>query len=82
METQTADIAEKVLAQGETKPETAKTEPVARVPKKNCRHCYGRGHMGKNTLTGLYVPCYCVEEPDKKKARLYQEELARRFGRK
>lgn len=85
-----AATAEKVMTEAEVASENVKREaegkgkiePVARQPKKNCRHCHGRGHMGRNTITGLYVPCYCVEEPDVKKARLWQEELARRFGRK
>lgn len=85
-----ANTAEKVMTQAEVTAENAKREEtgegkieqIARQPKKNCRHCHGRGHMGKNLTTGLYVPCYCVEEPDKKKARIYQEELQRRFGRK
>jgi hypothetical protein len=61
---------------------TGKIEPVARQPKKNCRHCQGRGHMGKNLITGRYVPCYCVEDPATKKARIYQLELAQQFSRK
>jgi len=85
-----AATAEKVMTQAEVDTENAKREEkgegkieqVARQPKKNCRHCHGRGHMGRNTLTGLYVPCYCVEDPERKKARIAQEDLARRFGRK
>lgn len=87
---QAAATAETVMTQAEVAEVNAKREeegkgkiePIARQPKKNCRHCHGRGHMGRNTITGLYVPCYCVEDPDKKKARVYQEDLARRFGRK
>jgi hypothetical protein len=84
---QAAEITEKVLTQAEVNTENAKRETegegkieqIARQPKKNCRHCYGRGHMGKNLVTGRYVPCYCVEEPDHKKSRLYQEYLASRL---
>jgi hypothetical protein len=87
---QAAETTEKVMTQGEVATENAlrkadgkgEIEPIARQPKKNCRHCHGRGHMGKNLITGRYVPCYCVEEPGQKKARVYQEELSRRFGRK
>jgi len=81
---------EKVMTQAEVTDENikrdekgeGKIEQIARQPKKNCRHCHGRGHMGKNLITGSYVPCYCVEDPETKKARVYQEELTRRFSRK
>jgi hypothetical protein len=80
-----AAIAQEVLTEAEVKLENAKREAagegkiekIARQPKKNCRHCYGRGHLGKNILTGLYVSCYCVEDPDHKKARIWQEHLRR-----
>ena len=26
-------------------------------PKSNCKECHGRFYSGKNTKTGLYVPC-------------------------
>jgi hypothetical protein len=87
---QAVETAEKVLTQAEVEVENAKREEagegkieqVARQPKRNCRHCHGRGHMGKNLVTGLYVPCYCVEEPSQKKARIFQETMAQKFGRK
>jgi hypothetical protein len=80
----------KVMTQAEVTAENTKRgengegeiEPIARQPKKNCRHCQGRGHMGKNLITGRYVPCYCVEDPETKKSRIYHLELAQRFGRK
>jgi len=28
--------------------------------KKNCKRCYGRGYLGRDTITGVYVPCNCV----------------------
>lgn len=32
-----------------------------RKPKKNCRHCYGRGYIGfLNGIKGLPVSCRCV----------------------
>jgi hypothetical protein len=79
-----------VLTQAEVDTENAKREAtgqgkivqIARQPKKNCRHCYGRGHMGKNLVTNLYVPCYCVEETAIKLDRLRQEELAARLGQR
>lgn len=30
------------------------------LPKKNCPDCYERGHIGKDTRTGLYIPCQCL----------------------
>ena len=29
-------------------------------PKKNCKHCYGRGYIGFDTETGGFVHCKCV----------------------
>lgn len=34
-------------------------------PKKGCRHCLGRGHIGKDQQ-GLFVPCRCVLRNQKK----------------
>jgi len=84
------ETTEKVLTQAEVDAENAKRETtgqgkiekLALIPKKNCHRCHGRGHIGKNIETGLYVPCLCVQEPEAKKDRLWQEELQRRFGRK
>ena len=28
-------------------------------PDENCSKCHGRGHIGKNSETGLYVVCTC-----------------------
>jgi len=28
-------------------------------PDENCKHCGGRGHIGKNVETGLFIPCVC-----------------------
>jgi hypothetical protein len=55
---------------------------VAPPPKKNCRHCHGRGYVGKNVNTGEPVPCYCVEKPTAKKERLWNLYLQDKFGRK
>lgn len=30
------------------------------LPKKNCKHCYGRGYMGIDFKTQWKVPCKCV----------------------
>jgi hypothetical protein len=35
-------------------------------PKKNCRKCFGRGHIGKGQ-DDLYVPCTCVLKNQKRK---------------
>lgn len=35
--------------------------PVKNWPAKaSCRKCHGRGHVGKDVRTGLFVPCRCV----------------------
>jgi len=26
----------------------------------NCRHCYGRGYVGKKVGSGFVIPCKCV----------------------
>jgi len=28
-------------------------------PDPTCKHCHGRGHIGKNTETGLFIVCTC-----------------------
>lgn len=28
-------------------------------PDENCKHCHGRGHVGRNAVTGLFVGCVC-----------------------
>ena len=35
---------------------------LARLPNPNCKRCYGRGHVGRDVSTGLYVPCRCVKQ--------------------
>lgn len=35
---------------------------LKRKPKKHCRHCHGRGHIGFNTSLGKYVPCRCCKK--------------------
>lgn len=42
-----------------------KWELLGKKPDKNCRICYGRGHIGRDTRTGLFVPCRCTEKPKK-----------------
>lgn len=32
-----------------------------RAPKPSCKKCYGRGWVGRNLKTGLYVPCRCCK---------------------
>ena len=65
---------------------TPKIEPIAKVPNPNCRRCHGRGHLGKDIKSGIYVKCVCVLSDDEAKARrcrIQAEELSfRRFGQK
>jgi hypothetical protein len=28
-------------------------------PDRKCTKCHGRGFIGKNSVTGLYIPCAC-----------------------
>lgn len=42
------------------------TIPLKGEPKKNCKKCYGRGHIGIDGDTGKYVPCLCVRMPKEK----------------
>ena len=44
------------------------------VPKRNCKHCYGRGQMGRNVVTGKRIVCVCVD----KAARIIAKEVAAR----
>ena len=34
--------------------------PLARLPRRSCGKCFGRGHVGKNVQTRLYIPCRCT----------------------
>ena len=36
------------------------TTPLRREPKKNCKKCFGRGHIGIDE-SGKYVPCKCTQ---------------------
>lgn len=38
-------------------PEDLLKAVVPADPKPNCKHCYGRGHIGQNKKTGKYKPC-------------------------
>jgi hypothetical protein len=40
---------------------TGEWEELRKRPNKNCRKCYGRGHMGFNTSTRKYIVCQCVK---------------------
>jgi hypothetical protein len=33
---------------------------LGRKPKKNCKHCYGRGYIGWEKFSGNVIPCRCV----------------------
>jgi hypothetical protein len=35
--------------------------PLKRLPLKNCKRCYGKGNLGRNVLTNMYVPCPCTQ---------------------
>jgi len=34
---------------------------IMQEPKKNCKHCYGRGYTGKDIAFGRVTPCGCVK---------------------
>lgn len=38
---------------------------VAREPDPGCKRCYGRGHVGKDVVTGRYVTCRCCRQKGK-----------------
>ena len=63
-----------------------KIEPIAKMPKPNCRRCYGLGHLGKDIKSGKYIKCVCVLNDDEAKARranIAKNELDHRMhGRK
>ena len=40
--------------------ETQDWNEISPEPKKNCKHCYGRGYDGRNVNTNTYVPCTCL----------------------
>lgn len=34
---------------------------LKRPPKASCKKCRGRGHTGKNLVTGFFVQCSCTK---------------------
>ena len=40
-------------------------------PRKNCKHCFGRGYVGRDTETGAFVYCNCAMR--KPKTREYAD---------
>jgi hypothetical protein len=47
------------LASDDPLPSAANFVELRGEPDPNCRKCFGRGHVGKNLTTGLFVPCSC-----------------------
>ena len=37
-------------------------------PRSNCKHCYGRGYIGRLANNGAPVPCNCIYPPEVKNA--------------
>lgn len=33
---------------------------VLNDPKPNCKHCHGRGYIGRNAITKEPIPCKCI----------------------
>lgn len=36
--------------------------PLLKTPPSNCKKCYGRGHIGRDTQNYGYIPCMCVRK--------------------
>jgi hypothetical protein len=36
--------------------------PLTEKPKANCKTCFGRGHMGRDTTSYIYNVCNCVRK--------------------
>lgn len=36
--------------------------PLKSSPKSNCKKCYGRFYIGKNSQNLTYIPCSCVNK--------------------
>ncbi|MGV0949291.1 MAG: hypothetical protein ACOYB3_01370 [Azonexus sp.] len=41
--------------------DTPKKTEIQVKPKSSCRHCHGRGYVGKDTSTGKKIICRCVK---------------------
>ena len=39
------------------------TNTPIKTPRKGCKHCYGRGYIGKETKSQMPVPCSCIYPP-------------------
>lgn len=60
------DAPKSMQDQKETPPvvlvdDTPKKPEIEIKPKSSCRHCYGRGYVGKDTATGKKIICRCVK---------------------
>jgi hypothetical protein len=36
--------------------------PLKKYPNKNCKKCYGRGHLGRNSQSYDYLVCDCIRK--------------------
>ena len=56
MDTNTGQI--RTLTEGES-PQLGEVA-LGNLHNPNCSKCYGKGHLGMNTITGKYIPCKCT----------------------
>jgi len=40
-------------------------------PKSNCKHCYGRGYIGRDSESHAPIPCSCIYSDDAKEKNDY-----------
>lgn len=63
IKTDEAIEAEKMLENDPMEVIKAAAEGIGLVlndPKPNCKHCHGRGYLGRNALTREPIPCKCI----------------------
>lgn len=50
--------------------------PLKEFPKDNCKHCYGKGYINKDSNTNVYVLCKCmVKNADIDLSKYYIENV-------
>jgi len=38
--------------------------PLDMLPNFRCHHCHGRGYIGRDTITGDFIPCNCTKKKE------------------
>ncbi len=53
-------VSEEAILRGSSGGGKTRSAEIDVSPDPNCKHCYGRGHEGRDVLTGRIQVCRCV----------------------